>query len=320
MTTNSLGFRDRANREIPLVSDKYRVLFIGDSFCEGIGIPYEDTFVGLLEDITSGTNLEVLNAGVASYSPKLYYLRVRRLIELGLRFNELIVLIDLSDLQDEILYERYSTGTAISTAERIILAMEKNLLSFRIAWPYLSLYFWSKVGTPDRAYLSADALEHWDTREEFLAARVNWSSDESCFELWGRRGLELAENQMNNLMGICRTHHINVTIVVYPWPQEIEIIGAGRISRYREVWKEYAKKQGLNFLDLYPEFINGGKPEMLIKRYYIANDCHWNEQGHDLVAKAFFRYLKFRGLLFTGSDEPIPGIKFGSSRKCVPHI
>src|SRR5581483_10233058 len=34
--TNSLGFRDERVREVPLKSDKHRILFIGDSFTEGI--------------------------------------------------------------------------------------------------------------------------------------------------------------------------------------------------------------------------------------------------------------------------------------------
>ncbi|MEZ0230725.1 MAG: hypothetical protein ACAI25_19040, partial [Planctomycetota bacterium] len=36
--TNSLGFRDRSVREVPLRSDKRRILFIGDSFTEGSGV------------------------------------------------------------------------------------------------------------------------------------------------------------------------------------------------------------------------------------------------------------------------------------------
>jgi len=45
--TDSLGFKDKAVRNVPLSSNKYRILFIGDSFTEGIGLDYEKTFVGL---------------------------------------------------------------------------------------------------------------------------------------------------------------------------------------------------------------------------------------------------------------------------------
>ena len=40
--TNNLGFKDKSNREIEF---KKKILFIGDSFTEGVGIKYEDTFL-----------------------------------------------------------------------------------------------------------------------------------------------------------------------------------------------------------------------------------------------------------------------------------
>ena len=38
--TNSLGFKDGSVREVPLKADHRRILLIGDSFTEAIGIPY----------------------------------------------------------------------------------------------------------------------------------------------------------------------------------------------------------------------------------------------------------------------------------------
>ena len=35
--TNSLGFKDKSIRNVPLAVDKRRIVFMGDSFTEGIG-------------------------------------------------------------------------------------------------------------------------------------------------------------------------------------------------------------------------------------------------------------------------------------------
>jgi hypothetical protein len=43
LNTNNLGFKDSAVREVPLVPSTRRVLLIGDSFTEGLGLPFEDT-------------------------------------------------------------------------------------------------------------------------------------------------------------------------------------------------------------------------------------------------------------------------------------
>ena len=72
--TNSLGFRDAAPRKVALSSDRRRILFIGDSFTEGIGAAWQDTFVGMVADAL-GSEAEVLNAGVVSYSPITYCAR-----------------------------------------------------------------------------------------------------------------------------------------------------------------------------------------------------------------------------------------------------
>ncbi len=48
ITTNSLGFRDSVQRTVPLEAEKYRVLFIGDSFTDAVGVDYRDSFVGII--------------------------------------------------------------------------------------------------------------------------------------------------------------------------------------------------------------------------------------------------------------------------------
>src|SRR5262245_56954915 len=47
--TNSLGFKDASTRDVPLKSSSRRILLIGDSFAEGIGMAYEDSFAGILQ-------------------------------------------------------------------------------------------------------------------------------------------------------------------------------------------------------------------------------------------------------------------------------
>jgi len=63
--TNSLGFKDAAVREVPLASDAWRVVLMGDSFTEGLGYAYEDTFAGILHARLAPRGIDVLNAGVS---------------------------------------------------------------------------------------------------------------------------------------------------------------------------------------------------------------------------------------------------------------
>lgn len=102
LTTNSLAMKDRQQRIVPLNPDHTRILFIGDSFVEGVGFEYDRTFVGIVDKKLSEKNVEVLNAGVAGHSPSIYYRRIISLWERGVRFKHLIVGIDISDIRDEV--------------------------------------------------------------------------------------------------------------------------------------------------------------------------------------------------------------------------
>lgn len=52
--SNSLGFRDGKIREVPMASNRPRVVLIGDSFTDGVGVPWEETFAGRLEKLGPG--------------------------------------------------------------------------------------------------------------------------------------------------------------------------------------------------------------------------------------------------------------------------
>ena len=75
--TNSLGFKDEKNYKINL--NEYsgrRIILIGDSFTEGIGFEYKETFAGILSKKLKKFNIQILNAGIASQSPIIYLSKI----------------------------------------------------------------------------------------------------------------------------------------------------------------------------------------------------------------------------------------------------
>ena len=98
--TNSLGFVDEINRDVPLKKSGKRILILGDSFMEGVGYPWHQTVPGILSDRFKKQGVELLNGAVISYSPKIYYLKLKHFLEMGLEIDELYVFIDISDIID----------------------------------------------------------------------------------------------------------------------------------------------------------------------------------------------------------------------------
>jgi len=274
--TNSLGLRDKNNREVNMNSSTYRIMFIGDSFTESVGYPYNMTFVGIIDDKYSDEEVEILNAGVLSYSPKLYYLKTKYLIERGLKFDELIVMVDISDVQDEIVY-RYFEPNMNSSYSYLFAAktfLYQNSLIFR--------GFYSTFRDPIKGSVG-NTSAYWRD-DQYNAVRGTWTVDKQELEKWGNAGLAFAEENMEKLYRICAGNKIKMTVVVYPWPTQIQENDSDSIQV--SFWRNFSEERNITFINLFPYFFNPRlTTNQTIERYFIKGDVHWNEEGHAYVAE-----------------------------------
>ncbi|HVO10609.1 MAG TPA: SGNH/GDSL hydrolase family protein [Vicinamibacteria bacterium] len=279
--TNSLGFRDAVVREVPLVGSGRRILFMGDSFTEGVGVPWEQTFVGLTAAALRPQGAEVLNGAVSLYSPTIYERKTRWLLEdVGLRFDELVVFIDISDILDETAYRLDSddhvvlTGLVRRRAEQAAERWGRGRASGTL----------QAVGR----FLDGHTLllaRGWDAvagRLEPLHYGAGWTFDASLMAEYGQAGLARARERMDALAALLAGRGIRLTVAVYPWPDQV--LMRDRASLQARVWREWASAHGAAFLDYFPVFITDEPPQETVRRYFIPGDVHWNEAGHRLVA------------------------------------
>ncbi len=106
LRTNSLGLRG-GDYPAEKDGDTFRILMVGDSVIEGGGLPLEETIPARLQALLTaagcGRRFEVLNGGVAGYSPILEYLFVKH-VGLGLHPDLVIVNFDMTDVHDDFLW------------------------------------------------------------------------------------------------------------------------------------------------------------------------------------------------------------------------
>lgn len=114
--TNGSAFKDRCSKK-GIVEKSFDIAFIGDSFTEGVGLPYEQTFVGMVA--AKYPNLKIANLGVVSYAPRIYLAKLRELYAQGYQFKKVIVFIDIGDVQDEALTYDLQDGKVISKHEQL---------------------------------------------------------------------------------------------------------------------------------------------------------------------------------------------------------
>jgi len=306
MRVNSLGMKDARQREVPLTSEKHRIVLLGDSFTEGIGMSYHDSFVGrfakFLSDRAAG-KVEVLNAGVVSYSPKLYYLTAKDLLDrVGLKIDEFIVFIDISDIYDELVYESYQSSPGTTWRDRYYQAKSffnrnsyvyRTLLQGPVHQVLLSLRNHLSGQNKDTSPTIENtprptgqprqpARSDWNNDEFADRARAHWTFDDKIYDRWGKYGVHLATKNLGRLISLSKEHGIKVSLAVYPWPEQIA--SETGPSRQEKIWSRFAQSHGLKLLNLFGDF-KRAEAELFIK-----GDVHWNAEGHTLVAKKLIAF------------------------------
>ena len=300
--TNSLGFKDKQNRSIDKKTKlKKRIIINGDSFVEGIGIEYNNTFVGMLDSYLYEKNIEILNAGVASQSPILYYKKIFHLLEIqNIEFDELILFLDISDIPDEFFYSEddYSDG-------KLKKDLRDKLQDFMIENSSIYLFFdvfFSQVELLKNEVVLRYAASRFykinffqltnnqiNIYKAINVERGNWIHDELYWNKYGILGRELAEKNLNKLYLLCKKFNIKFTLVIYPWPKQIYY--KGKNNRHNKFWQDWAYERNIDFIDLNDDF-NILPPLEVIDRYFIKGDIHWNEEGHiyiyELIKKYYF--------------------------------
>ena len=303
--TNSLGFKDASPRTIDPKGGGTRVLFLGDSFTEGKGFAFPETFVGRVASELAGRGIEVLNGAVDSYSPVIYRQKVKHLLEkVGLRFDALVVFLDVSDIHDE------AREYPLDAEGRLIVPVEERepwLASLRflrdnsaaarlmaVAYDHLSLLAriaWTRVKIAralGKSLFDVDEMDFWIylTTDHRGSA---WTFDDARWRDYGALGRQRAAAQMDALWSLLQDRGIPLVLAVYPWPDQL--FNDPRAPRHQGFWRQWSEDRGVEFISLFPAFTEGD-PRDVLQRYFIPYDHHWNAEGHQLVARIFLEQFR----------------------------
>ncbi len=323
LRTNSLGLVDAAPRVVDPKGGGCRLLLMGDSFTEGVGNPWADTFAGRLSTALAPRGVEVLNAGVVSYAPTVHLRKLRHLLDdRGLRVDHVLLFLDLSDIADEWeVYDLDAQGNVTARVpdwlmrrqgqpgpfDRLLFLLQDNSVILHLA---RDLYMRAErrwAGEPPDQPRPADPpprpmpvpplgpiqpppilLDPVSRAKRLVGAwedhRARWTFEENRYDKFGRFGLVKAAAVMDGIVQDLRARNIGLTLAIYPWPDQI-VVG-DRDSVQQRFWRQWAESRGVALIDLFPHFLDAGDPQKVLDRYIIPRDFHWNAAGHALVAEA----------------------------------
>jgi hypothetical protein len=297
--TNSLGFKDGKVRDVPLDSDNHRILLMGDSFTEGMGMIFEESFAGML--YAAGKKLphevEFLNAGVASYSPISYYKKTKSLLQQGLHFDEIVVFPDLSDISDEA-----SGGFCMDEDPRYLAYCKPTEINlFTLNRPRKRRFAVTSKLMLIAKYETRRLIAKWrggllpNAKLDVLYELSSWTIPSvSLTNHYGPLGVEggiaRAVQNMQKLADLLAKHKIPLTVAVYPWP--VQLAYDDRASRQVAVWRDFCARNCKQFINLFPAFfVEKDAHEDWYERLFIHGDAHFSAEGNKVMFRGLAKHL-----------------------------
>lgn len=314
--TNNMGLRG-ADVSPAKHHSMYRIVMLGDSFTGGRGVDDDRTFSAILErslnaNVAAGADraVQVLNAGVDSYSPILSYLQLSR--QLPPLDPDLVVLnFDMSDLVQESLYRARATYTAagepLGVDGRVTF---EGPLTTRVRRFIRRHFFFTRrivIGL-ERPITGPDTLDYWISRPDRALLQHTLASDTvDRTHQW-----EGVFDSVLRIKAHCDEIGSDFLLTVYPWGHQVseDEWATGRDSFLPKDFtlsensvrtlKEFSVEHGIEFLNTFPAF----RAYRGVQRLYYDLDMHWTAAGHRLMARELERRIRSRFLGGLDASEP----------------
>jgi hypothetical protein len=283
------------------------VFVVGDSFVEGPGLDFEQTFPAMIACQARRAGRVAYNLGVRSYSPIIYH---RKVLEVARRLDvtpsEIVVFLDISDIQDDAEIYEEKGGEVHFQAGRPPMSLRYDVVD-RAKWWEGRMPGMAEFGPAEGAGLGAFVRRnsmigallnriYGSAREALVAPqppsgpyelrRSMWTVDSRLMEEFGQRGLETAAANLGKLAELCRQWKCSLTLVVYPWPDQIARDDRDSIQiRY---WQQWAARHDVHFIDAISPFFTRPASEAL-QELFIKGDVHFSERGNRLIFDTWWR-------------------------------
>ena len=283
--TNNGGFKSDCNNIIN--SKDFDIAFLGDSFTEGIGLPYEKTFVGLIA--AQLPNKKIANLAVASYAPSVYYTKLVSLINEGYSFKELFIYIDISDIPDEANYAIIN-GKVVDTMRNVTKGINHHMFPL-INFGLKGLKSRFLIDSPLGPHVKSLDLSDGVYQKKFR--RSAWTINPSN-EGFGKIGLQGSIDKsvalLEKIHALCIKNNIKLSIGVYPWPGQI--LYDTEESKQVKIWRDFCSGKCAHFYNSFPTLFKLAETRSkkeVIGQYYFNGDMHFNEAGNELIARDFLK-------------------------------
>jgi lysophospholipase L1-like esterase len=257
---NSLGISE--SEKAFKKKSNFRILALGDSFTEGVGTSYEDSWVKKMENSFNSRGVETINAGIGGSDPVFEFsLYKDKLIHY--KPDILILTINSTDILDIINrggFERFNsdgtTGLPPPTWE----------------WIYAANHLFRMVIHRGFGF-NSNLTRNTDVNES--------------------KAIEIIQDVLLRFKELTEVERTELLVVLQPSIQEFSN-GSHKPFYGQSKLIKFLKEEDINFVDASIEF---EKQKESISHFYYPVDTHFNQKGYDLFGSIVVRKIEELELL-----------------------
>lgn len=246
---------------------KRKIAIMGDSFVEATQVPYEKSFAGMMEKFCAGT-CDVKNYGVSSYSPLLYLLQWKTIVQ-SFQPTHVFLLLFSNDVRND---QEYRSKAVLQNGEVVSVRGPGNDWWQRLLRKSYFIRFIRKIELQLNWMIQNRTMQKSQTTGTYLeeSPEIEPFTDEILSTL--------AEEIKKS----------NAKLILMAVPSKYRIKHKeNRISKieFSETVKLWARKNGVDFLDLTAVF-QESKEALFFER-----DIHFSENGHRVIFESIKAFL-----------------------------
>ena len=324
LCTNNYGFKSSCIDKI--IPKNLDYVFLGDSQTEGIGLNYEETFVGKLNNFFEKKT--ILNAGIEDQRPYNYIKKIEYLLKEKFTFSEVFLVVDLTDVHDEWLERDVIDRKVEKRFEEIKLkdtnsflykkelnVIKDNKIENKIIKEDIKPQFFIQIKKIISNILikSKSFIRHFPSMHYAFhrlknsrypepywiytynnSLNTSWSYDDQQF----KDTIEHIDRMIKHVTiveDILNQNNIKFNLILLPHP--VSLFHGTLYNKTAEIFKNFCINRCNRFINIYsPLFKDKNKltfseAEKLVSQYYLEGDFHFNKKGHDLIFKEILEDL-----------------------------
>lgn len=265
---NSLGLSEKEISKEK--GSKYRILAIGDSFTEGVGTSYEESWVKQMEKHWVNHNIETINAGIGGSDPVYEFVLYRdKLIEYQ---PDLVVLTinssDINDIGARGGFERFhEDGTAGKEAP-----------------------WWEWIYAANHLYrLVIHRIFNFDSS---LVKGSNSTKSKT-------KAVKYIKEAIHRFAELTEKNGSKLIVALHP---SLHDFNQGKYTPFfgQDSLVKFMKENDINCVDTSTEFKKTGAD---ISTYYYPLDSHFNQKGYALFGKTVYEAIEKNNLIPSAESD-----------------